>query len=152
MWPKAVGIDMVENAYRTAIGSYDNLHVVLYKEMRHTKKDYGINAKNPMELVSPFQTLRNLAYRNLEAYAHAEVAVRSSDNRAIVTLRDPALIRKPSKILNKFVNHPVVVVATGITTLYLLKRYPVSYAYGNIKRMYHNLSDRLKNNQSNQTK
>jgi len=65
MWPKAIFIDMLENCEDTAIKSYANIDIVRYECMYNVKKDYGINERNPIELVSPFQIFRNINYRDL---------------------------------------------------------------------------------------
>lgn len=121
VWPKAIFIDIFENK------NSSNVSVVSYKQIEHVKKDYGTSGKNPFELVSPFQTLRNLFYWNLDAYSHAVVDVTYPKNFARVTLRHPSLIRRPCMIRNKIVNHPIAVVACGVTTVYLLKKYFVPY-------------------------
>lgn len=107
--------------------------------LEHVKKDYGTDAKNPIELVSPLQTLRNMFYWNLDAYARVTVNVTDPDNHAMVTLKHPDLVKKPSKVRNLFVNHPVSVVACGVATALVIRRYPVRYMYNTIRSMYYKM-------------
>ncbi|VBB19041.1 hypothetical protein YASMINEVIRUS_1573 [Yasminevirus sp. GU-2018] len=136
MWPKSIFIDMFENTKHTNAKSYDNLDVVSYRCMYHVEKDYGKNAKNPIELVSPLQFFRNLFYRDLRAFAHAEVSVPEGSNRAIVVPIDRSLAKKPSALRNNTINNPYFVVATSITSLYLIKRYPARWAFNATKNAY----------------
>lgn len=137
VWPKSIFIDILENTKRSAAKSYNNINIISYKQIEHVKKDYGTNGKNPIELVSPLQTIRNLLYWNLDAYAHATIDVTYPDNIARVTVKHPDLIKKPSDTRNLFVNHPVAVVACGVSTALLLKRYPVRYLYNKMRKFYH---------------
>lgn len=139
LWPKSIFIDMLENTKKTAAKSYDNVNIVSYKQIEHVKKDYGTDGKNPIELVSPLQTMRNLLYWNLDAYARATVDVTYPDNHARVTVKHPDLIKKPSEVRNLLVNHPVAVVACGVTTALVLKRYPARYMYNTMRGFYGNL-------------
>lgn len=134
MWPKSIFIDMFENCEETNVKSYDNIDIVSYKCMYHVKKDYGLNLKNPIDLVSPLQIFRNIFYWNLDACAHATVHVPEEDNKAIVTVHDRSLAKKPSFLRNSTINNPYFVAATSIMSLFLLKRYPGRYVYNRFKK------------------
>lgn len=136
MWPKSIFIDIFENYEKTAIKSYDNITVVSYRQIDFAKTDYGEKAIASIELVSPFQTLRNLFYWNLDVYAHVIIDVTYPDNNARITKKHPDLIKKPSKVRNLFVNHPISATICGVSTVILLRKYPVTIMYNNLRKYY----------------
>src|SRR5579872_4763998 len=105
--------------------------------MLHVPKNYGINAKNPIELVSPLQFFRNLFYWNLDAYAHAKVSVPPGQNRAIITTYNRSNAKRPSALRNKTINNTYFVFCTTLvslaTTIYLVKKYPAK----GVTNLYH---------------
>jgi hypothetical protein len=133
VWPKSIFIDILENYENTITKSYQNISIVSYKKMEHSEKDYGLNLNNPIEIVSPLQTFRNLFYWNLDAYAHVIVEVVYPNNHARVTIRHPNIVKKPSKIRNLIINNPIAIISTTILSLFLIKKYPLKIIRNNLK-------------------
>lgn len=125
MFPKTLFVDILENTDKTDVGNYeDNVHIVSYRPIERGKRNYGVSGYGAPSLIAPLQTFSSLCYWNLESYAHAIVDVPDPENEARVTLRDPDTINGPSKLRNAIVNNPLTIVASTVSTVYMIKRYP----------------------------
>jgi hypothetical protein len=122
LFPKDTFIQMFEGLDPT------NVNVVTYKCILSADKDYGAKAVNPLEPVSPLQFLRNMSYWNLDWYSQISVGGDLNEEKntytAKIYIKDPADVRKPSKIRHKVVNNPIVMFGCATISLYLFKRYP----------------------------
>lgn len=130
LFPKDTFIQLFENT------NPKNFNVVSYKCILNAEKDYGAKAVNPIEPVSPLQFLRNMSYWNLDWYATMTVTVPDGSDTAVINLKDPSMVRKPSKIRNMIVNNPYIMIGCALTSLYFLRRYPGSMLFKFVSTQY----------------
>jgi hypothetical protein len=103
-WPKSTFISMFENNA--------DAKVVAFKRVEHAWHATEISAE-PLEIVSPLQTLRSIAYFNSESFANITVEVPQNGTDArIVRNENPT---RPSKWRN-LLNSKALVLASSLLT------------------------------------
>ena len=120
MWPKSIWVNMFENAYRTSAGSHDNVNVVSYRRVKHAVLSYGTDGDAP-EAVAPLQSLRSLAYWNLERFANVIVEVPEGSTKATVTVQANPL--GPSRLRNHTLNNNWFIACSCVVTFVLISRF-----------------------------
>ena len=132
LWPKSIFIHIFENAPLTAIGSHENVSVVSYRRIKHAHRSYGTNTDG-LEGVAPLQSLRSLAYRDLEWFADAIVEVPDGTIEATVTRQEHPL--QPSAVRNLTNNNGVIAVSV-LFGFFVARRYSRGFTKGIVPRKY----------------
>lgn len=92
--PKAILIELLEREHRIAP---DNVHVVVYKHVRHAETFYKGYEPTLCTFVHPLYALRNRVYADMDAFADVLVRVPEGTDEAVVERQPPeARLRPPT--------------------------------------------------------
>lgn len=107
-WPKSTFISMFENNA--------DAKVVAFKRVEHAWHDKEIDAE-PIEFVSPLQTLRSIAYFNSEKFANITVEVPPNGTDARIVRNEDA--SRPSQWRNLLNSRALVLMSSLLTGAFL---------------------------------